>query len=485
MNVLLINPPDDLKSLLGEGVNLIPPFEPMGLLYIAAALRQAGIKVSVIDASVEKLDAAALQQRLLELKPDVIGMTVFTSNGGIVYELGKWIKDHLPACFLVLGNVHAAVYSEQYLRNGCCDAVIHGEGEEVFVKLVRELETQNPDLRKFSSISAMIDGEYVPNTEMAVIEDLSTLPLPARDLVNQEFYNIPSISNLPYSGKEKTVGKHMFTSRGCPNRCTFCTVHHSRKQRFNSVENVLDEMEILQNEYKTDYLFIMDSLFIGKRSRVIDICNGIIKRGLSLKWGCEAHVRFVDTELVKIMESAGCYDMAFGIESGVQRLLDAVNKKTTLDQIRNAVHLVKNNTKIKVSGLFILGLPGETKADTLQTIRFAKSLPLDIAQFSILTPYPGSEIFDNLRAKGELDDGLRPGGTLDTSVWLRYSSYISYTDKNPIWVTPEQTPEQLKTLQKRALREFYFRPKHFWEQIKRLRIREIPKIAKTAIDTFF
>lgn len=485
MRILLINPPDDLESLLGEGANLITPFEPLGLLYIAAALRQEGREVSVIDAYVEKLDVEHLQAIITEKNPDIIGMTVFTSNGGIVYALGRWMKQTFPHCFVVLGNVHASVYAEPYLRNGCCDAVVHGEGEETMVELVRELEKPTPDLSRIPSVSFLRDGQFVPPREYAVVNDLSTLPPPARDLVKQELYNIPAVSNLPYSGKKTSIGKHMFTSRGCPNRCTFCTVHHGRQQRFHPVPAVLDEMESLQNDYGADYVFIMDSLFIGKKSRVIEICRGIRERGLRLRWGCEAHVRFLDEELVREMEAAGCHDMAFGIESGVQRLLDVVKKNITLDQVTEAIRTVKRVSDIKISGLFILGLPGETPADTEETIRFACSLPLDMAQFSILTPYPGSAIFEELRARGEIDDGIRPDGSLDPSVWKRYSAYISYTDNDPIWVTPAHTAASIKAAQKRALRAFYFRPRHFWAQLKRIRIEELPTIVRTAFKTFF
>lgn len=485
MNVLLVNPPDDLEALLGAGANLITPFEPLGLLYIAAVSRNAGYDVSVIDAYVERLSIDVLKSKILESKADIIGFTSFTSNGAILYELGKWIKLNLPETIIAFGNVHAEAYAEAYLRNKCCDVVVHGEGEHTFLKILHALENKNRDFSNIPSISFFKNGEFITTPGSRVVENLSELPFPARDLVNQKFYNIPSISNLPYSGKKNTIGKHMFTSRGCPHRCTFCVVHNSNRQRQNDVLKVVDEMELLVKQYKADYIFIMDSLFISNKKRVVDICSEIKRRNLDFKWGCEAHVRFIDAELVKIMESAGCYDMAFGIESGVQQLLDNVRKGTRLDRIEEAVKTVKNVTEIKVSGLFILGLPGETYNDSLQTIRFAKKLPLDMAQFSILVPYPGSPLFNELKAKGEIDTGIRPDGSIDTSVWLRYSSYISYTKNKPIWVTPELNGDMLKKLQKKALRDFYFRPKQFCDQLKRVRVNQLWNTAKTFFETFF
>ena len=305
------------------------------------------------------------------------------------------------------------------------------------------------------------------------------------DTPKQDLYNIPSISNLPYSGKKSSLGKHMFTQRGCPYRCSFCTVHHNRKQRSNDVVRAVDEMEMLVNGYGVDYLFIMDSLFIANKKRVHSICDEIIERKLEFRWGCEAHVRCVDAELVKKMELAGCHDMAFGIESGVQHLLNGVVKNTTLECIEEATKIVTKNSNIKLSGLFILGLPGETYDDSMQTIRFAKSLPLDMAQFSILTPYPGSEIYHDLEKKGQIDTGIRPDGTIDTSVWLRYSAYISYTKMDPIWVTPGMNATELKRLQKKAVRQFYFRPRQIVNQIRRVRMGQIPTILNTAFKSTF
>lgn len=485
MRVLLVNPPDNLDDFLGRGRNFVPSFEPLGLLYISAVCKQHGHEVYVIDAVAECLSQEDIKNAIAKIKPDVIGFTSFVCNGCLIYDLGRHVKQEYPNITVVFGNVHSSVYAEAYLKNGCCDIVLHGEGEYAFLKILDLLEKKQNDFADIRCISYLKNGKYIPNSEVAFVDDLSKLPLPDREAVNQKLYNIQPITNSAYYGKKNSIGKHMFTSRGCPFSCSFCVIHNKKGQRCNAISNVVDEMEILVKKYSSGYIFISDPIFTFSKNRVVNICREIKKRGLNFKWGCEGHVSLVDQELAEEMESAGCYDIAFGIESGVQRILDGVKKGTRIEKIEETVNVVKKNTRIKVSGLFILGLPGETYKDSLQSIAFAKKLPLDMAQFSILSPYPGSPIFYDLRGKGQIDDGIREDGTIDTSVWLRYSAYISFTHHTPIWVTPGLNAGILRKLQKRAIREFYLRPKQFLFQLKRIRLSELWKTMLTSKDAFF
>jgi anaerobic magnesium-protoporphyrin IX monomethyl ester cyclase len=485
MKVILINPCDDLDALLGKGKNYIPIFEPLGLLYISAVCKQSGHEVYVIDAFAEKLSNQDLKNTIACVKPDVVGFTSFVCNGAVIYNLGKWIKYEYPHMRVVFGNLHASVYAQDYLRHNCCDIVVHGEGEYTFLKILEVLQRKQDDFSNIPSISYLKDGKYIITSPPMVIEDLSRLPLPDRDAVNQKLYNIPPVTNMTYFGRKNSVGKHMFTSRGCVFSCSFCTIHNKTGQRFNIPSKVVDEMEILVKKYSADYIFISDALFISDSQRVVDICAAIKKRGLNFKWGCEGHINFINDRLIEEMESAGCYDIAFGIESGTQRLLDIVNKRTQLSKIEEVINNIKRTTKIKVSGLFILGLPGETQEDSLATIKFAKQLPLDMAQFSILTPYPGSPIFYGLKERGEIETGIRSDGTLDATVWQRYSPYIFDTHFEPIWVTAQLTADALRKLQKKALKEFYFRPKQFYTQLKRIRFSQLIETMRTFWRTFF
>jgi len=485
VKVLLVNPRAGLGRLLGSGEEFVQRYEPLGLLYIAAVIRENGYDVAVIDAYAEGLRIADLKTQILNYKPDIVGISTLTCNGAIVYDLGSWLKNNIPEALVVLGNVHASVYAKQYLENRCCDIVVHGEGEFAFLKII-QFRKKELGLRDIPGISFVRDGRMycrIPDREVTL--DLTTLPFPARDLVNQRLYNLIEISNQFYVGKKGTISKTMSTSRGCLYDCIFCVVRNNGKQRFNSARRVVDEMEVLEKEYRASYITITDPLFMGDRDRILRICSEIRKRQLNIKWGCDAHVNHITPRLVEEIESAGCYSLDFGIESGVQRLLDSAGKKITIEQIKESINIVRKYSKIHIVGLFILGLPGETYKDSLQTIRFSKSLPLDMAQFSILVPYPGSSLFTELSEKNRLDTGIKKDGSVDISVWERYSSYISFTKNNPIWVTPGLSYLEIKGLQKKAQREFYLRPSQIIKHFRRIRINNLFKLINLALKAFF
>lgn len=466
-----------MGRVLGKANVFVSAFEPMGLLYIAAVLKKDGYEVKVLDAFIENYGLREIEGCIKDFNPEIVGITCLTSTGFLTYQIGKMIKSKYPNVKVVLGNIHASIFSTAFLENRIADIIVHGEGEQTMLELVKTIE-QKKSLQDVLGISWWDGKKVVDNSRRDLIKDLDSIPMPARDIVDSSRYSVENLSNFIYVNNSNKLMKQMFTSRGCVFQCKFCVVHQQHCYRCHSPERVLEEMELLVNKYNAGYIFIMDSLFIANKRRVIEICKGIRKKKMKFKWGCEGHVKLVDKELLDYMEKAGCYEIHFGIESGVQRLLDNVNKGTTLEQIIRAVKLVKE-TKIKVSGLFMLGLPGETYQDSLKTIKFACSLPLDFAQFSITVPYPGSQLFNELSRLGKIKTGLLKDGTIDPSVWERFSAYSSFTKRKPIYFPEQMSVAELKRVQKMALRRFYLRPRQIVKQIKRFRINDLPRLLTT------
>lgn len=470
-----------MKEVLGKASVFVSELDPLGLLYIAAVVEKSGRPVEVLDAYIEKLGIPEILKAIETRRPDVIGISCLTANGAAVYALGRTIKERFKGVKVVLGNIHASVFAKTYLAHRCADAVVHGEGEHTFIELLDRFE-KDLDLAGVKGISWWNGEKPVDNEPRELIADLDDLPMPARHLVDSKKYSLSGLNNFIYvKGRNEEI-RQMFTSRGCVYKCLFCVVH--KKYRVRSARKVVDEMELLVKNYNAGYIFIMDSLFIADKKRVVEICSEIVRRGLKFKWGCEGHINIIDEELLRCMEAAGCYEMHFGIESGAQHLLDRVSKHTKIDRIIEKITMVKTRSKIKVAGLFMLGLPGETVADSMKTIAFAKSLPIDFAQFSITVPYPGSLLFDQLSGEGKIETGVRKDGSVDLDIWERYSAHSSFSSNKPIYVTEGMTADELKRMEKLALRSFYLRPRMILSQMRRIRPGNLFTVLRAFKSTF-
>ena len=432
MKILLIQPPP--RKIVKEDI-VVPP---LGIAYLAAVIEKQGHSVSIIDAFAEALDLHSLEDRVKKIAPDLIGITGMTPVIDNAFRTAGICRRY--AKYVVIGGPHVSVAGSKVFEQ-CPDVdyVIQGEGEISFPLLVEALE-RNKDI---TNVPGVITRDF-SNLPSPLIDELDSIPFPARHLLPNERYRY-----ILSSGKVTT----MFTSRGCPYHCVFCDkAVFGSKWRARSAANVLDEIELVRRDYGIDSIIFYDDLFTLDKKRVLEICQGIIDRELKIEWKCEGRVNLTDKETLTLMKKAGCSMIAYGVESGNQKGLDYLNKGTTVEQIRNAFELTKR-AGIRPMAYFVLGIPVETYDDELRTIDFAKEIKPAYAQFSVLSPVPGTKLYD---------DAVRMG-------WYKEVEAKNPMDKDvnrPAIINENWDEEKLVRILREAHRRFYMSPWYIMERIK-------------------
>lgn len=454
MDVLLINPNNYLDRILGSGKIFAKPMLPTGILSLTAYLRSKGIETGFHDSYLHNDTSNDILELIKKHQPKIVGISCLTANAQHVYETGCEIKKRFPEVKVMMGNHHASVFARFFLKQNATDAVVHGEGELTTHELCLAW-LEGRDITDIKGLSTIKNGEFITTEPRKFIKDLDALPLPYLDDLDYDAY--PHLHGA-------AAFMPVLSSRGCVNRCKFCAVSDGRRFRSRSPESVVAEMKFYHERFGVTRFGFLDSLFVANNKRVFEICDLIEKELPPVTWGCEGHVRFMTPELAKRMAQAGCDSVAYGVESGNQTILDKIGKENTLEQIRETIEFT--TPYMPVIGLFIIGLPGETPETIDQTIRFAQSLPLRQAQFSMFCPYPGTELYNNLLADGTIVvDEDKPEELVKS--WERYSSYAIFADEapEPIYMLPGMTIEKMAYLHKSALRRFYLRPTFFFKHL--------------------
>lgn len=390
----------------------------LGIAYLAAVSEQRGDSVRVYDGDVEDTD---LQRVLRDFEPEVVGITANTTQIKGAWRDAAIVKDWRDVP-VVLGGPHPTVLPEESLQQGTVDVVVRSEGEGTWREFCDVLAgcwvsgmpfrssssglwpENGPVLGEVKGLSYRLpDGRVVHNEERSPLEtaDLEALPYPAYHLLRMDRY-----TNLqPTLDHVEGPSLPIMTSRGCPYRCSYCAQVWRRGWRLRSPEDVVREWRWLIEENGAAEIGVLDDSFNIDRQRVHDICDLLIEQNLNhVPWiminGIRANL--VDEKLLGHMRQAGCIRTAFGVESGNQEILDSViHKHLTLDQVRRAFRAAKA-VGMETIGFFIVGLPGETEETMDETIRFACELDPVVANFSIATPFPGTEMYRTVQEKGRL-----------------------------------------------------------------------------------
>ena len=369
MKVCLINPP-----LATEGAHYVP----LGLAYLAAFVREF-YDVTVCDAQVQSTDSITK----MVTDADVVGITCISHNVPSALNLAAAAKHINPEAVIVMGGPHVTFMDTEILqKNRFVDIIVRHEGEETFKELLDTL-CQDNDLSRVRGITYRKSTTVERTSDRPLIQDLDTVPFPARDMFSRENYY--------------TEGHviQIISGRGCPYQCVFCSCSAmwGHKVRLRSPENVVDEIEDVFNTYNIDKFGFVDDTFTIVEKQTVGICEEIMKRGLHIEWACNVRADTLTEDLVSLMKEAGCTRFFMGIESGNQKTLDFVKKKIGIQQIRDAVKLAKKYS-IETVLSCILGFPNETYADIQKTIDFMISLEGDRYFFNFLLLYPGTELYN-------------------------------------------------------------------------------------------
>lgn len=423
---------------------------PLGLAYLAATLESKGRKVLLVDANGLGMDDEAIVSIVREARPALVGFTVMTSMIQTALRLADRIKsiDRPPP--VVFGGPHPTVCPEESLRKWGADLCIRGEGEEAIVDL-SGLDAQGPEgWRTVRGLSFIEDGEVVHTPARPLIEDLDTVPYPAYRMLPMKRYRTLHTGN-------KLFGPLM-TSRGCPGRCMFCSrCIFGRRVRYRSISNVMGEIRLLVQEFGVDEISVLDDAFLADRERIVELCGTIRESGLRFAWrlGNGARVDRVDEEVLAAMKAAGCYEVAFGVESGDDEVLRKIGKEITTAQVRRAFEAAQR-VGLDIIGFFMLGHPFDTVETMEKTIRFAIELKPTFAQFCISTPLPGTALWSWVQRRGK----SLIGGDV---------TKLDFLGGRPHFETDAFTSEDARRMYRRAYRKFYMRPGFVWSQLSRIR----------------
>jgi len=428
-------------------------FQPLDIAYVAAVLEKQH-EVQIIDApnegwkTLEEIDGTKYRQgltikeiaaRIKQFSPSVVGITIpFSGWCKPAYEVASIAKSIDKGIFTVLNGQHPSARPADCLTRPNIDFVVIGEPEQTMFELVGELEQGNvAGLEKVRGIGLRLNGENVFTHARPAIQDLDSLPFPARHLLPMDAY-FAAVKEKPLRGEINKRWTVMITSRGCPNSCVFCSVHvvNGRQWRSRSPKNVVDEIEQLVHTYRIEQIDFNDDNITLDKKRMEAICDLIVKRGIDIEWYNPTGVRAdtLDENLLRKMKASGCKKLRVAPESGVQRVVDQIiKKKQNLEEVEKAVLLCKK-VGIKVGCFFVIGFIGETKEDIEETISYAyklKRLGADSCIFSIATPLYGTELYEQAKRGGFLRECF---------------SDEALSEAGPLIETPEFTADDLRML---------------------------------------
>lgn len=453
MNVLFCNPPTpDGSAVIREGrcehnaASFQYLMAPLSLSYCAAVVREAGHDVALVDCIADQIPLSSLAQMVRQTAYDLVVFAVttvtFDGDAAVTRAIHEVSDAHLTAI-----GIHVSALPEESLADSALDSVVRGEPEYTVAALALALSTGAP-LAEVEGLSFRSHTGVVHNAERPFIADLDALPLPARDLLHNARYIAPlsNVSQTPVA-----------PARGCPYDCVYCTAgcYYGHRIRRRSPGSIVDEMQECVTRFGIGEILMWADTFTADREFVLAICAEIGRREFSPRWICNSRVDTVDPELLCAMRDAGCWAVAYGVESGSQLVLDRAHKRATLQQARDAVRWTRE-AGLKSMAHVIVGLPGETVGTVDETSRFLREIEPDYVQVYCAVPFPGSALYEIARDEN----------------WVITDEWSQFEQSRAVLSTPTLSADQLLAARRRIFRTFYLRPRYIVRRLAELRSAE-------------
>ncbi len=449
----------NVPSVVDEETGVYPP---LGLLYVASFAEQnTNNQVEVIDAILERLGFEEIEEEIRRRKPDVVGIQAMTFTLIDATLTAKAVKKADRSIPVIFGGPHVFIYPQETLAIPEVDYLVIGEGEKTFAALLEAIE-RGSDPAGVDGIAYRHNGEVKITPPVPLNEDLDSLPLPARHLVPQDRYSSVLAKETPITT--------MMTSRGCPMQCIFCDRPHlGKKFRYRSPESVVNEMQICQDMGIRE-IFVYDDTFTVRSDRVIEVCRQYVERGLKINWDIRAHINTISEPVLDALQSANCSRIHYGVESGTKAIQKVIKKGIDLDHTREIFH--KTSARgISTLGYFMLGFPGETKEQMIETIEFARRLEADYIHLSVTTPFPATELY-----RSGMERGL-----YKEDYWRKFAKNPQEDFKPRLW-DEKMTQEELIDLMQWGYRRYYMRMGYIFKRVLELRSwAEFKRKAKAGI----
>ena len=405
-------------------------FLPLGLGYLAAVLEENQYEVNVIDCQTLRLTQQQFEAELSRQNADIVGVTASTLTFWPAVDVAKTAKKLLPNALAIIGGSHVSALPEQTLATVPeADIVVRGEGERTMLELADY--ASKGSVKSLSSIAGITyrqNGQIAKTVDREFIQSLDELPHPAYHHFPLEKYSMAGKNYLP-----------IITSRGCPFQCTFCLASKicGTKFRTRSPAKVLDELEWLRDTHHADVVAFYDDSFTFDKQRAEAICDEMKARRFDLPWDCRTRVDLINKEILIKLRDANCQLIHFGVESGSQKMLDAMKKRTTVEKNAWAIKLAKE-VGISVAISVVVGYPGETETELQQTFDFIKRTKPDFVYVCQAIPYPGTELLEILHNMG----------------WEVSSDWNQFDEQSPVFKNPLLPPQKIDQMRGKFYDDF-------------------------------